>query len=341
MVSQMTTHSTCGELFGISGSRETLLPVFHTFENHPLLIKALAGEIAYDRRTPRDFDGWRKNHPDFNPFSLPLVQVRSHLLEFALNGLNETTLKVLYTIAAFRMPASYDTLVDLLVGEDKPCPSENALITILADLEDRGLLGWDRRANRYDLHPIVRGVIWSGLRDQTKQGIYKMLSTHFKSLPMIDSWQEINSLEDLTAAIELYNTLIGLGRYDEAYKLFRDRLSDVTLFRLGAYRQRAELIEMLFPDGLDQLPRLSTPGHQGVTLNNLAVSIRDQPERKARLSRYAIEIAEKEDNQNNICIGLCNLSDVLLISGSIHESEAVAHCSLVGKWWTNIWRRRV
>ena len=150
------------------------------------MIQALAGEVSHDRRTPGDFDGWRKNHPDFNPFSLPLVQVKSHVLEFALSGLDETTLQVLHTIAAFRMPAAYDTLVALLVGEDKPCPSENALITILADLEDRGLLGWDRRANRYDLHPIVRGVTWSGLGNQDKQGIYKTLSAHFESLPMID-----------------------------------------------------------------------------------------------------------------------------------------------------------
>lgn len=112
--------------------------VFHTFESHPLLIQTLAGEVSHDRRTPGDFDGWRKNHPEFSPFSLPLVQVKSHVLEFALNGLAETTLKVLHTIAAFRMPASYDTLVDLLVGEDKPCASENVLITILGDLEDRG-----------------------------------------------------------------------------------------------------------------------------------------------------------------------------------------------------------
>jgi hypothetical protein len=150
---------------GISGSRETLLPIFHAFENHPLLIQALAGEVSHDRRTPGDFDGWRKNHPNFNPFILPLVQVKSHVLEFALSGLDETTLKVLHTIAAFRMPAAYDTLVALLVGEDKPCPSENALITILADLEDRGLLGWDRRATIYDLHPIVRGVTWRVVGD--------------------------------------------------------------------------------------------------------------------------------------------------------------------------------
>src|SRR6266699_3395191 len=163
------------------------------------------------------------------------------------------------------MPAAYDTLVALLVGKDKPCPSENALITILADLEDRGLLGWDRRANRYDLHPIVRGVTWSGLGNQDKQGIYKTLSTHFESLPMIegDRWREVNSLEDLTCAIDLFNTLIGLGHYDDA----------------------AELLEMLFPDGIDQMPRLSTPGDQALVLNSPALSVRDQPARAAELFR--------------------------------------------------------
>jgi hypothetical protein len=57
--------------FGVSGSREALLPVFHTFQNHPLLIQALSGEVAHDRRKPGDFDGWRKNNRDFNPFNLP------------------------------------------------------------------------------------------------------------------------------------------------------------------------------------------------------------------------------------------------------------------------------
>ncbi|HEY6409171.1 MAG TPA: hypothetical protein VIY29_17050, partial [Ktedonobacteraceae bacterium] len=156
--------------FGISGSREALLPLFHTFDNHPLLIQVLAGEIAHDRRTPSDFDRWRKNHHDFNPFSLSLVQVKSHVLECALRGLDETTRKVLHTIAAFRMPATYDTLVALFVGEGKLCRSENALIAILAELEDRGLLGWDRRANRYDLHPIVRGVTWTGVGNQARPG---------------------------------------------------------------------------------------------------------------------------------------------------------------------------
>ena len=316
--------------FGISGLRETLLQVFNTFQNHPLLIQALAGEVSHDRRTPGDFDGWRKNHPDFNPFSLPIVQVKSHVLEFALRGLDEITVKVLDTIAAFRMPAAYDTLVALLVGEDKPCLTENALIAILADLEDRGLLGWDLRANRYDLHPIVRGVTWSGLGDQTKQGVYKTLSTHFESLPLIDSghWREVNSLEDLTAAIELYNTLIGLGRYDDAAKLFDERLDDAMRYTFGAYRQYAELLEMLFPDGLDRLPHLSDPSVQARVLNDLALGISEQPGRAAELFRRSNDIYEKEGELQNLITSLSNLSDVLRFSGALCESETTARRAL-------------
>jgi tetratricopeptide (TPR) repeat protein len=320
--------------FGISGSREALLPLFRTFENHPLLIQALAGEVAHDRRTPGNFDGWRKSHPDFNPFRLPLVQVKSHVLEYALRGLDESARKVLHTIAAFRMPAAYDTLVALLVGQDKLCASENALIAILADLEDRGLLGWDRRANRYDLHPLVRGVTWSGVGDQARQSIFTMLSTHFESLPMIESarYREVNSLEDLTAAIELYNTLIGLGHYDEAEKLFDERLGDAMRYRLSAYHQSAELLEMLFPDGLDQLPRLSRPDAQGFVLTELALSTRDQPGRAAALYRRAIGIYEQEGDQKNTSTCLYSLSDELRFSGALRESEvAVCRALLIAR----------
>jgi hypothetical protein len=57
----------------------------------------------------------------------------------------------------------------------------------------------------------------------------------FESLPAIGE-QEVNSLEDLTSAIELYNTLIGLGRYDHAENLFFKCLGDAMHFRLGVYR---------------------------------------------------------------------------------------------------------
>lgn len=317
--------------FGISGSREMLLPLFHKFDNHPLLIQALAGEIAHDRRTPSDFDGWRKNHPEFNPFGLPLVQVKSYVLEYALRGLDTSELKVLHTIAAFRTPAAYDTLVALFVGKGKPCPTESELIAILVDLEDRGLLGWDRRANRYDLHPIVRGVTWSRLSNEDRKGIYETLCTHFESLPTINSWREINSLEDLTVAIELYNTLIGLGRYDDAATLYHDRLSNAMLFRLNASRQRAELLEMLFPNGLDQLPRLSLPDEQAYILNALALSVAysGQPGLAATLYPRHNEIQKNMGYLINLVAGLDNLSEVLCFLGALYPSEVFVRKALL------------
>ena len=229
------------------------------------------------------------------------------------------------------MPAGYDTLVALLVGAGKPFPDERALDEALAELEDRGLLGWDKRANRYDLHPIVRGVAWGGMDTNAQQDVYGALHDHFQAIPEIGDWEKVERLEDLTPTIELYNTLIGLGRYEDAYIVFRDRLSKAMLYRLSASRQRIELLVQLFPDGLDALPRLSDPAHQAFTLNALAQGylFSGQPGPAAPLYRLAVDLAEEENNQSNVSIGLCNLADALRLSGALHEAESAARRALV------------
>ena len=317
--------------FGAAGARDSLLPLFQRADNHPLLIQALASEVARYRPAPGDFDAWRRAHPDFNPFSLPLVQVKSHVLAFALRGLDDKAQRVLRTIAAFRMPARYDTLASLLIGEGEPCADERELDEVLTELEDRGLVGWDKRANRYDLHPIVRGVVWSNLGDDARRGVYTSLHAHFEAVPMIDNYLEVYSLEDLTPAIELYNTLIGLGRFDDAFVVFRDRLDEATLYRLSASRQQIELLEMLFPDGLEQLPRLNRQDAQAFTLNTLAAGYKfsGQPGRAAALVRRANTIYLEMKNDGYLSVGLRNLSDTLRLSGALCDSESAARRALV------------
>jgi tetratricopeptide (TPR) repeat protein len=314
--------------FGVSGSRETLLPLFHTFENHPLLIQALAGVVAQDRRFPGDFDQWSKAHPSFSPFKLPLVQAKSHILEFALRGLDGVSRQVLHTLAAFRMPVGYGTLVDLFVGDDKSFQIENALIAVLADLEDRGLVGWDRRANRYDLHPIVRGVTWSNLGEQARHDVYEKLNKHFEALSILEEEREINSIDDLAPIIELYSALVGLGRYDHAFKLYRERLSNVMSYDLSALSQLKELLEMLFPDGLDHLPRLISPRSQSYVLTSLGFSSRDQLKRAINLERRSADIDMKNNDLLGVTISFANLSDNLRLSGCLYESEAAARYAL-------------
>lgn len=316
--------------FGISGSRDDVLPVFNTFAKHPLLIQALAGEVKRYRKAPGDFAKWRKASQKFDPSKYSKTrEAMAHVLEFALAGLDDEGQKVLQTTAAFRMPTSYETLVAVLTGENKACADEPELDAVLSELEDRGLVGWDKRANRYDLHPIVRGVVWSGLGDDVRRGVYTIVHAYFEDVPMID-YHKVNSLEDLTPAIELYNTLIGLERYDDAFRFFYERLAKATLYRLSASRQRIELLEKLFPDGLEQLPRLNKQQDQAFALNALAQGYKfsGQPGRAVALYRRHNTICSETKNERSLRVGLCNLAETLQDSGAVCASENAARRAL-------------
>lgn len=323
---------------GAKGSRETMLPVFQTFDKHPLLIQLLAYEVAESRAGPGDFDAWHAANPDFNPFDLPLVQVQSEVLAQALRGLSPAELCTLHVIAGFRMPAAMDTVKALLIrtgtGGDsakQPFTTIGELDRALTALEDRGLLGWDRRANRYDLHPIVRGVVWNGLKATARSDIYASLRSLFEAMPMLEDYLKVESVEDLTPAVELYNTLIGLGNFDEASKIFKDRLEEATLWRLSASRLRVELLECLFPDGLESLPRLSTARDQSFALNSLALGYDSSGRPGAAIPLYelTVEILAREDDEKNRSVGLYNMSEPLVLTGDIFRSEAAARTALV------------
>jgi hypothetical protein len=312
--------------FTVSGSRETLLPMFHKFENHPLLIQSLASEVGNYRRAPGDFERWLKDHPTFNPFNMPMVNARAHVLEFALRNLDGIARKVLFIIAAFRMPVSYDTLVALLVGYIKPCANEHDLDMVLIDLTDRGLVGWDKRANRYDLHPIVRSAIWNELDNNILHMIYTTLREHFESLPKFEE-SKVKTIDDLTSTIELYNTLIGLQRFDDAFRLFLDHLYESLFLKLGNPHQSTELLEMLFPNGTDQLPML-TPGSQPLCLHLLALSYDAYPKQAEILLTRANDIDELNGDYGSVSIGLATLAEVLCFLGKLRESEVAARRSL-------------
>jgi tetratricopeptide (TPR) repeat protein len=210
------------------------------------------------------------------------------------------------------------------VGDGKPFADDRALDLALADLEDRGLLGWGRRANRYDLHPIVRGVVWGGVDQGGRQGVYASLRAYFEPLPAVE-WRKVGSLDDLTPAIELYHTLIGLRQYEDAYMVFRDRLDEATLHRLSASRLRVELLEALFPDGLGEPPRLSKPSDQSETLNALAAGYQfsGRPGAAIPLLRRCIDL--EAGNPKDFGTGLQNLAYALRLAGKLRESEAAAH----------------
>lgn len=312
--------------FGCRGGRDQLLRLFGSFQSHPLLLQILAGEIARFRPAPGDFDRWHEQNSDFNPFEMKLIQAKTHILRFAFQGLSEAEMQVLQTIAAFRMPTQYDTLLAVCTGdENKPCADSTAMDKVLGELEDRGILSWERKSNRYDLHPVVRGVAWTLAGSAVQQVAYSALQGYFEAAPKIENYLDVNSLEDLTPAIELYHALIGLGRVEEACNLFYERIDYATLYRLGASRQRAELLEKLFPDGLDKPPRLSKQEVLAYTYGALAqgYQLSGEPGKSSFFFERGNEIFEKS-NKKDLAIGLGNLSYALYQSGHLREAAEVA-----------------
>jgi hypothetical protein len=231
---------------GSGGDDAELVDLFHAFGNYPLLIAALSAEVAGFRPAPGDYSAWRQANPGFDPFQPSLLTVsdrKSHVLRYALQGLTEVERPVLQIVAAFTAPVAFGTLRALVMGPGRIIASDAELDRVLTALEDRGLLGWDRAGARYDLHPVVRGVAFAGLDQAAQRAIYGRLADHFGSAPELND-KSVTSIEDLTDRIELYHTLIRLGRIEDAFGIMRNDLLQ-PLLRMAAFTTAVELAEAI------------------------------------------------------------------------------------------------
>ena len=307
--------------FQAQGDSQELLSIFHTFGNLPLLIQALAGVVAKYRRAPGNFALWRQSHPQFLPTEVSAVQVRNHILSFALAGLAEQHQQVLRMIAAFRSPIPYDTLVALLIGANKALATEEALDEALTDLEERGLLGWNHSNNFYDLHPVVRSTVWERTDQLIQERILLTKVDHFAALPPINP-QRLRSFDDLAPAYELFATLVELRRFDDALRIFIERLSTATLYYFST-RHRVTLLEALFPSGLSVLPALSRRDFQQFVLNGLGqgYTYGGQPRRGAQMYKRLIEQSKTDENLRGVYL---NLTEALCPSDQLYEAELSA-----------------
>lgn len=92
----------------------------------------------------------------------------------------------------------------------------------------------------------MRGVVWSSLDPDARQGIDLHLAQHFEEVPAVDD-TAVTCIDDLSNTIELYRTLVRLGRLKDACKLLDDRIVD-PMMHLGSYRYIAELARIVIED---------------------------------------------------------------------------------------------
>jgi tetratricopeptide (TPR) repeat protein len=142
----------------------------------------------------------------------------------------------------------------------------------LTDLEDRGLLQWDRAANTYDLHPVVRAYAFDLLEEGERVRTFDAIGNHFASRPREDA-QEATELSHLRNSIEIVRAYTGAGRGAEAAQFLRGKLSEALLFTVGAHHQLIELLQPLLgesPKGAHMVPSWR---ERSYCMNSLAIAL--------------------------------------------------------------------
>ena len=115
----------------------------------------------------------------------------------------------------------------------------------MRDLEQRGLLQYDRQAGRWDLHPVVRAVASGGLRDQDRDHLGQQIIDHFSQRPH-NPYGQAKTLDDLRDGITIVQTLFQMGRKQEAWDALRSDLMNALLFNMEAYPESLSLLRPFF-----------------------------------------------------------------------------------------------
>jgi tetratricopeptide (TPR) repeat protein len=118
------------------------------------------------------------------------------------------------------------------------------LAEAVRDLEQRGLMQYDRASGRHDLHPVVRAVVFAGLEPDDLQRHGQRSVDLFTSMPH-SPYERARTLEDVAPALNLVRTLLRLGRLPEAAAAFDTQKLDLTLSR--NLEANAELLALLRP----------------------------------------------------------------------------------------------
>lgn len=298
---------------GIRGTHAEIEAACEPYGCHPLSLRILSGWILNDRSAPGDISAAKNLE-----ITKDIIQNKHHILEVGFGGLAPSQQKLLGRIACFRAAMSYDAL-KTLHGDGK---GSLLFDDSLKALESRGLLHWDRKTNKYDLHPIVRRYAYDRLTAADRTGAHERLVNYFEAVPKPE---KVMALEDLAPVIELYHHMVRAGKLDEAQELFRDRLHRQMYYQFGAYQTYAELLIALFLDGENKPPRLKDESAQAWTLNSLAnaYSLSGQPRRAVPLYEMTNAIYEnKTKNKQFLATGLGNLASTAQIYiGALNKAE--------------------
>jgi hypothetical protein len=167
----------------------------------------------------------------------------------------------------------------------------------VADLEHRGLLQYDRRAHRYDLHPVVRGVAAGSLKPEEEKRYGQKVVDHFNTMPS-SSYATARSMEDVESGLQVVRTLLKLGQFQRAADAFKGDLANALIINLEANVEVLSVVRPFFPMGWDCLP-VEVDHETGLALRNVsALALANCGEEKQAIMVLSSSILHVLSNQS-------------------------------------------
>lgn len=276
--------------------------------NHPLVIGVLAGLINSPGPHRGNFDAWAAD-PEYgaklNLASLDLIQSRNHILRAALDALEPASRQLLSTLALLSNAVDYETVAAF--NPHMP-PEPKKLAETMQDLERRGLLQYDVATQRYDLHPVVRGVAAGAMKPEDKERYGQRVVDHFSSQPH-NPYEQAKTLDDVEDGLHVVRTLLKLGRYQQAADAFRGDLSNALFANLEAYVEVLSILRPFFPSGWDVLPKDMAASHASYLSNSAACALNNCGEIQKALEPYqtAVQVYLKSETWSFLRVSLSNI----------------------------------
>ncbi len=119
------------------------------------------------------------------------------------------------------------------------------LASAIRDMERRGLLQYDRNADRYDLHPVVRGFASGGLQAEERDRLGQRAVDYFSQRPE-DPYDEAETLDDVRNGLRLVRALLQMDRKGEAFNVYAGELAESLLYNLEAHHEMLSLLRPFF-----------------------------------------------------------------------------------------------
>jgi len=184
-----------------------------------------------------------------------------------------------------------------------------ALTATVHDLEQRGLLQYDRQVGHWDLHPVVRAVASSRLPEQDRGHLGQQIIDHFSQRPR-NPYKQARTLEDLRDGITVVRTLIQMSRMQDACNALRGDLVHALQYRVEAYPEILSLLRPFFSqDWSTPTPGLSESDIGALaTEASIAFSGLGEHMQAAELDQVGIRAYVTTKDWSNVQIDVNNLS---------------------------------